>query len=102
VSTNTTRVDAEAVYWVNPKIAVKAFVSSKNGVGLAPPPPDPTSDVWYHHDQMLRHNYMNGGLGMDWTLSERNVLNVSVLEMIHAEDVFDMRGALSVTLSRTF
>ena len=102
VNKNATRVDAEIVYFVNPKIAVKLFASSKNGHGILPPPPDFSSDVWYHHDQLIRHNYINAGLGTDWSLSNRNVLNVSWIKMVHTEDIFYLRGALSVSLSRWF
>jgi len=102
VDKNATRVDAEIVYFVNPKIAVKLFASSKNGHGIPPPPPDLTSNTWYHHDQLLRHNYINAGLGADWSLSTRNVVNVSWIQMVHAEDIFHLRGALSLSLSRGF
>ena len=37
VNKNATRVDAEIVYFVNPKVAVKLFASSKNGHGIEPP-----------------------------------------------------------------
>ena len=102
VNKNATRVDAEIVYFVNPKIAVKLFASSKNGHGIEPPVPDLTSDIWYHHDQLIRHNYINAGLGMDWFLSSRNAVNVSWIQMVHAEDIFNLDGALSFSLSRGF
>jgi len=102
VNKNATRVDAEIVYFVNPKIAVKLFASSKNGHGILVPPIDFTSDVFYHHDQLIRHNYINAGLGTDWSLSSRNVVNVSWIQMVHAEDIFHLRGAVSVSLSRGF
>jgi hypothetical protein len=103
VNKNATRVDAEIVYFVNPKIAVKLFASSKNGHGIEPPAaPDFTSDIWYHHDQLIRHNYINAGLGADWSLSSRNTVNLSWIQMVHAEDIFHLRGALSVSLARDF
>ncbi len=102
VNKNATRVDAEIVYFVNPKVAVKLFASSKNGHGIEPPAPDLTSDIWYHHDQLIRHNYINAGLGADWNLSGRNRLNFSWIQMVHAEDIFDLRGAVSFSLSRGF
>jgi hypothetical protein len=102
VNKNATRVDTEVVYFANPKIAVKLFASSKNGHGIEPPLPDFTSDIWYHHDQLIRHNYINAGLGVDWSLSSRNVLNMSWIRMVHAEDIFYLNGALSVSLSRGF
>jgi hypothetical protein len=61
-----------------------------------------TSEAWYLHDRYLRHNYANLGVGVDWALGDRNVLNVTTLKMVHLEDVFKLRRALSVTLSRSF
>jgi hypothetical protein len=101
VNKNATRVDAEVVYFANPRIAVKLFVSSKNGHGIEPPTPSKT-EFWYHHDQMIRHNYINAGLGVDWSWSERNVVSVSWIQMVHAEDILHLRGALSATLARRF
>ncbi len=100
VNKNATRVDAEIVYFVNPTIAVKLFASSKNGHGIPPPVPDLTSDIWYHHDQLVRHNYINAGLGADWKLSSRNKVNFSWIQMVHAEDILHLRGAFSLSLSR--
>ena len=70
--------------------------------GTNAPTPDLTSDVWYHHDQLVRHNYVNAGLGVDWVLSGRNTVNLSWLEMVHAQDVFHLNGALSFSLLRTY
>jgi predicted phosphohydrolase len=39
---------------------------------------------------------------MDWSLSSRNVVNVSWIQMVHAEDIFNLDGALSFSLSRGF
>ena len=104
VNKDATRVDAEIVYFASPKIAVKLFASSKNGHGIlpSPPPPNLASPYWYHHDQLIRHNYINAGLGTDWTLSDRNKVNFSWIQMVHAEDIFHLHGALSVTLQRGF
>ena len=102
VNKDATRVDAEIVYFASPKVAVKLFASSKHGAGIDAPTPDLTSDVWYHHDQLVRHNYVNAGLGVDWVLSGRNTVNLSWLEMVHAQDVFHLNGALSFSLLRTF
>ena len=77
--------------------------TSKNGKGWDPPvTPDFTSELWYRHDQITRHNYSNVGVGFDWSLSERNALNFTLLKMVHAEDVFKLRRALSVSWSRPF
>jgi hypothetical protein len=103
VNVNTTRVDGEAGYFVTPRISAKLFFSSKHGTGIeAPLTPDQTSEAWYYHDQMLRHNYINAGVGADWTVNDRNMLSFDWIQMVHAQDVFKLRKALNITLSRSF
>jgi hypothetical protein len=97
------RVTADATRFVNERIALNVFLTSKNGGGISPPQtPDFTSELWYRHDQIIRHNFMNLGVGVNWALDERNVLNFTLLKMVHVEDVFELRDALSVTLARSF
>jgi hypothetical protein len=104
VDTDAVRVTADAVRFFNDRIALNMFLTSKNGKGISPPQgtPDFTSELWYRHDQIIRHNYASMGLGVDWALSERTVMNFTVLRMVHAEDIFKLREALSVSFSRPF
>jgi hypothetical protein len=103
IDTDAMRVTADATRFMNERIALNVFLTSKNGNGISPPPtPDFTSELWYRHDQVIRHNYANIGLGVNWALCDRNVLNFTLLKMVHAEDVFELRDALNVTLSRPF
>jgi len=79
--TDAMRVTANAVYFMNPRLALNVFLTSKNGKGNTDPPPpdvDFTTEAWYRHDQVTRNNYANVGVGVDWSLSERNVLNYCV------------------------
>ena len=105
IDTDAMRVTADAVHFFNERIALNVFLSSKNGGGTSPSAgetPDFTSESWYRHDQVTRHNYATMGLGVDWSLDGRNTVNFTVLRMLHAEDVFELREALSVTFSRPF
>jgi hypothetical protein len=103
-SVDATRVDGEAVFFVGPKVSLKTFFSSKNGKGMAPPrtPTSVPSDVWYQHDRMVRHNYATVGVGVDWKVNDRNVIGLSFIKMIHTEDIFKLKNAFDVTLSRPF
>jgi hypothetical protein len=103
VDTDGMRVVADAVRFINERLSANVFLTSKNSTGITPPQtPDFTSELWYQHDKIIRHNYANLGLGLDWSLGERNVVNFTVLKMVHVEDVFELQEALSVTLSRAF
>jgi hypothetical protein len=97
------RVTADAAYFISPRLTLNAFLNSKNGKGFDPPATfDMTSELWYRHDQLTRHNYANAGVGLDWSLSDRNVLNFTLIKMVHAEDVFRLQRAMSVSWSRPF
>lgn len=97
------RITADAAYFVSPRLTLNLFLTSKNGKGFDPPvTPDFTSTLWYRHDQLTRHNFKNLGAGVDWSLDERNVLNFTLLKMVHAEDVFRLQRGLSVSLTRSF
>jgi hypothetical protein len=105
VDTDAMRVTVDAVRFFNERIALNVFLTSKNGGGTSPvagAPQDFTSERWYRHDQITRHNYASMGLGVDWSLGERNVMNFTILRMVHAEDIFKLREALSVSFSRPF
>jgi outer membrane putative beta-barrel porin/alpha-amylase len=102
-STDAMRVTVDAVYFLNPRLTLNGFLFSKNGKGIDTSVPfDMTSEMWYRHDQITRHNFMNLGFGVNWAVNERSVLNFTTLKMVHAEDVFKLRDALSVSLSRSF
>lgn len=97
------RVTVDAAYFLNPRLTLNVFLNSKNGKGFDPPGVfDMTSELWYRHDQLTRHNFANAGVGINWALNDRNVVNFTLLKMVHAEDVFKLRRAMSVTLSRSF
>jgi len=42
------------------------------------------------------------GLGADWAMSDGNVIGVSFIEMVHTEDIFDLKKAFDVRVSRSF
>jgi hypothetical protein len=101
---NGTRIDGEAIRFLSPRLAFKAFFSSKHADGLPVPagPIDLTSALWYYHDRFIRHNYINMGVGADWTLNSKNRLEVDWIQMVYAQDVFRLTKAFNFTLSHPF
>ena len=97
------RLDAEVGYFVNAAIDVRFFVSGRDGNGLSAFEfPRRDDELWYHHDQITRHNYLNAGAGVDWALSDRNRLTTALLRMVHAQDVHALKYAVSIGMARSF
>lgn len=104
VSIDGMRVFGQAIRFLNPRISVKVFFDSKHnkGMSVSTTPPDTTSELWYYHDRMIRHNYISAGIGADIALSDRNSLSIEWIKMPRAQDVFQLRKALNITVSRSF
>lgn len=99
------RIGAEVGYFLNPALDVRGFALIKEGNGRDFPddfPPPRDDEWWYQHDRMVRHNYVNLGLGLDWQVSERNRFSVSGMTMVHADQVHIMKYTVTLGLSRTF
>jgi hypothetical protein len=108
VSIDGVRIDAEAVRFLSPRVSMSVFFSSKHSKGnaLHPGPPPPpgvfTTEAWYQHDRMIRHNYISTGIGTTVALGDRNVLSIDWLRMARAQDVFKLKNALNFSVSRSF
>ena len=99
------RVRLEAGYFFSPRWSGRVFVLVKDGDGLRFPddfPPPRTGEKWFQHDRLIRHNYVNAGLGVDWAFDDRHRLSFSGLTMVHADQVHIVEYALTVGLVRSF
>lgn len=96
---------AEAGYFFSPRLSGRVFVLHKDGHGLKFPddfPPPRTSELWYQHDRLVKHNYTNVGVGLDWALGDEYRVSSSLMTMTRAEQVHIMEYAITVALSRSF
>ena len=59
-------------------------------------------ELWYQHDRMLKHNYFNIGLGLDWALNDQYSLSGNYMEMVWADQVNILEYAFTLSLTRTF
>ncbi|MEO0996677.1 MAG: transporter [Pseudomonadota bacterium] len=99
------RLDLTAGYFVSPSIAVKLLVLIKEGGGADFPDDFPlprNTERWFQHDRLVKHNFINAGLGLDWSLSDRYGLSLSALRMVRADQVHVMDYALGAVLTRSF
>lgn len=98
------RVGLDVGYFVLPNLAVRALLQVKQGGGLEVPDdfPSRTDLLWFHHDQLLQHNYINAGGAVDWMISEGVTLSGSFQKQIHRDNIFALKYAFSLTVSKAF
>jgi len=51
---------------------------------------------------MVRHNYVNVGVGLDWQINSTHRAHLSWMTMGHADQVHVMEDAITVGWSRSF
>ena len=105
VNINHWGVNGSAGYFFGPRLSGRVFFLLKKGNGLDFPEDFPvprTGERWYQHDRLVRHNYLNFGVGLDWALNEKYAVSTSVMTMTWGEQVHIMDYATGVTLTRSF
>ena len=105
VSVNHWKVNGEMGYQFGPRATGRVFFLLKDGQGLSFPedfPPPRDNELWYQHDRLVRHNYMNVGVGFDWALDDKYYVFTNVMTQTWADQVHKMRYAITVGISRAF
>lgn len=108
VSVNYWNIRAEAGYQFGPRITGRLFGLLKNGSGLSVPTDFPgfpgqlTDELWYQHDRMLKHNYMNIGIGLDWVLNDQYSVSSNYMTMIWEDQVNILEYAFTLSIARAF
>jgi hypothetical protein len=107
VSVNHLNLNVEAGYFFSGRLSGRLFVMHREGSGLNfpvdfAPPAERTDEMWYQHDRLVKHNFTNAGVGVDWRLSDSYRLSSSLLTMLRANQIHDVKYAVSVSLSRSF
>jgi len=89
----------------SPQLSASVFASGRSGHGL-----DPTaffgvafsSELWYQHDRLLRHNYGFVGVGATWRFDETWSVSASTSQMVWGDSIHDVKSAYEVQLTRGF
>jgi hypothetical protein len=108
VSVNYWNIRAEAGYQFGPRFTGRLFGLLKKGSGLSVPddfpgfPDQLTDELWYQHDRLLKHNYLNIGVGLDWALNDHYSLSSNYMTMTWADQVNILEYAFSVSVARAF
>jgi len=94
------KLDLEVGYFLNEAWTVKLFSTAKKGNGYFGVY-DPTSELFYHHDQRARHNYASAGFGVDYSFN-KYTLSTSVQREIWGQFIFNFEYAFELRLTRSF
>ena len=64
--------------------------------------PDPTSELWYQHDRLLRYNTPLPRVGSTWRLNEKWSASASIATVVWARVNHDLKYACDFQLIRDF
>ncbi len=95
------KLDLEAGYFLNEQWTLKLFGTAKKGGGYFGGY-DPTTEVWFHHDQRAPHEYASLGLGADYHLGDKYTLSSALQREIWGVLIFDFKYAFELRLTREF
>lgn len=98
------RVNASAGYIFSDRFSARVFALLKDGDGLDAEdfPPPRTDERWRQHDRMIKHNYMNAGIGIEWLASEKIQVSAAAMTMVWAEQVHILEYGLIFSASWSF
>lgn len=91
-------------YFFSPRISARLFANGSYGKGYdaSEPPGIPYSEQWYHHDQMVRHNYAIVGIGGTWQVNDDYALSLSAATMVWGRTVTALKRVYQIQLSKRF
>ncbi len=99
------RLNVALGYRLTRGVSARVFMLLKDGDGLDFPddfPPPRDTRRWFLHDRLVKHNYINVGVGVDWQYSETRSVSVSAMRMAHADQVHVMDRAFSISFNQAF
>lgn len=103
-SLNKHHFRASAGYFFGPRISGRIFVNARDGQGLTTTEvgSDRTSEIWYQHDRLTKHNYAIAGLSASYRINDAYSVSVTGARMVWGRNVHDLKYAYGVELVRGF
>ena len=109
VDLNSWLVDLSASYYVTPRFAPRIFLTSRNTPnGLSYPADfEPYEENYdnengWRHDQTLKHEFVNAGIGFDYNISELYGISAIYYRTIEAENLLEIDRAFNAGFTRRF
>jgi hypothetical protein len=98
-----------AGYYVTPQFVPRVFLTSRHAPNALKYPEDfePYEEKYdnengWRHDQTLKHEFLNAGIGFDYILSERYVVSAIYYQSIDAENMLEIDRAVNLGLTFRF
>lgn len=105
VDLNYWLLHASARYYVTRRFAPRIFLTQRNApnaLDLADIPGDWDNAPGYHHDRILKHGYLNAGIGFDYIISDRYSISATYFETLEQDVVANLDLAYTVGLTYRF
>jgi hypothetical protein len=98
-----------ASYYVTPRFAPRIFVTSRHAPNALSYPEDfePYEENYdnengWRHDQTIKHEFVNAGIGFDYIFNERYGISATWYRTIDAENLLEIDNAFNVGVTRRF
>lgn len=98
-----------ASYYVTPRFAPRLFLTSRRAPNALSYPEDfePYEEKYdnengWRHDQTIKHEYINVGIGFDYNVSELYGISATYYRTIEAENLLEIDKAFNVGFTRRF
>ena len=96
-------------YFVTPRFAPRVFLTGRRAPNALSYPEDfePYEEKYdnengWRHDQTLKHEYINAGIGFDFNVNERNGISATYYRTIDADNLLEVDKAFNVGFTRRF
>ena len=93
-----------AGYYVTPQFIARVFVSGREAPDalIAEDILDWDSEEGWRHDQILKHSFVNVGVGMDYLISERYSISATYYQAVDSDNVYELDDAFTVGMTLNF
>ena len=107
VDLNYWLANVAAAYYVTPRFIPRIFVAAReapnaiegeyldNVVGW-------DSAYGWRHDQILKHSFINVGIGADYVINERYALSATFYKSVSSDNVYELDAAFTLGFTRNF
>jgi hypothetical protein len=105
IGTDYSSLNLELGYHFTPRFSARAMVMMRKTHGGLDIPfgfPSRTDELFLHHDQVQRVDYVNWGLGATWQVGDRYSLSAAWYTTLWGENGHKIHNAVGVSITRAF